>query len=153
VRVLAWLQTAPVPPTEEHKTLSKRKDSEPQRVSRLQQILDDGGEPDLPEVSGGLYLVSHLMEAGPASAAGMGPVPLMWVDLIAWQQVAGITLAPWEAKMLRRLSGDYLEQARKAEKPDCPSPAFVPLTEEKRDAVSNRIEFALDTLIDTRPKR
>jgi hypothetical protein len=153
VRVLAWLQTAPVNPTEEHRNLSHKKSNTPEPTTRIQEMLNKGEQPDLPEVFGGLYLVEYLMDAGPGSVAGMGMVPITWPDLAAWQDQIGIQLAPWESKMLRRLSGEYLAQARKSEQPDCPSPAYTPLTDEVRDAVANRLGNALDTLIDTRPKR
>ncbi len=150
MRVLAWLQTAPVSPTEEHRNLSHKKSKAPEPLTRIQEMLNKGEQPDFPDVSGGLYLVDYLMDAGPGSVAGMGMAPITWQDLAAWQQQIGISLAPWESKMLRRLSGEYLAQARKSEQADCPSPTYVPLTEEVREAVANRLGNALDSLIDAK---
>lgn len=149
--MLAWLQATPVSEQDQAKTLSQRKRAEAPSVTRLELLAEKGVEPELPDLSCGHYLVDYLMEAGPVSPGGMGAVPLSWADLVAWSSSTGITLAPWEARMLRRLSAEYLDQSRKAEKLDCPSPAHKPLSDESRAAVAAQLESALDALIQTRP--
>ena len=51
------------------------------------------------------------MEAGPTTAAGMGEVPLTWADLMAYQSGAGRDFQPWELRLIRRLSGEYLSES------------------------------------------
>ncbi|CAD7335322.1 hypothetical protein FIM10_02160 [Sphingomonadales bacterium 56] len=68
------------------------------------------------------YLTEWLFDAGPSSPAGMGDAVLGWTDLHAWQSITGIELQPWEARTLRRLSRDYLNQLHEAKKPGCSAP-------------------------------
>lgn len=90
-------------------------------MSRGQQILNDGLPLPLPEIEV-TYVVDLLFEIGPVVPGGMGAVPLRSEHLLAWREEQGITLDPWESRMLRRLSRDYLIASQKAEKPDCPQP-------------------------------
>lgn len=55
-------------------------------------------------------------------SAGMGSGPITHGELEAWQRNTGITLAPWEARVIRDLSRDYISESSKAEKRDCPEP-------------------------------
>lgn len=64
------------------------------------------------------YLTEWLIEIGPS----IGDRPIGYADLAAWQAISGIELEPWEARALRRLSGEYLGQSARARKPDCPPP-------------------------------
>jgi hypothetical protein len=80
----------------------------------------------MPPVEGGEYLIGYLLEIGPTVAAGMGAGPITHGELRAWMDNIGIELEPWECRLLRRLSGDYLAESRKAEKADCPAPWRAP---------------------------
>lgn len=95
-------------------------------VSRLQAMRDTAKDPDLqpdmPPVEGGEYLLGYLWEVGPVMPGGMGAVVLSWQELRAWQESIGFELDPWESRILRRLSRDYLAESHKAEKHDCPPP-------------------------------
>jgi hypothetical protein len=85
--------------------------------------LEAGGEPDLPYIDPALeLLVEYLFEAGPVSAVGMGPVTLTWVDLEAWQRATGVSLHPWQARLLRQLSSEYLAESSIADAHDAPPP-------------------------------
>lgn len=64
------------------------------------------------------YLSDWLFEIGPTVAAGMGEGRLGWRDLAAWQEISGIELMPWEARLLRRLSGEYADERHEAKKND-----------------------------------
>src|SRR5690606_17265417 len=64
------------------------------------------------------YLTDWLWEIGPS----VGDRSIGYVDLAAWQEIAGVEMEPWEARTLRRLSGEYLGQSVKARKPGCPPP-------------------------------
>ena len=83
---------------------------------------DDGYVPELPSVDGAAYLVAYLWDMGPTMVAGMGLGPLTHEEIRAWQSNTGVWLQPWEARILRQLSMDYIVQMRDAEKNDCPPP-------------------------------
>lgn len=112
VKTAAWWSAAP-------------SDGKAERKSRVaaRQELDKRFEPPMPPVDDEFeYLLSALFEAGPTSTDGMGRGALKWSDLMAWQQATGIELRPWELRIVRRLSGDYLAELVAAEKPSrlCP---------------------------------
>jgi hypothetical protein len=69
------------------------------------------------------YLIAHLFEIGPAMASGGYPAPITHEELLAWTELAGIELQPWEARFLRRLSCEYIAESQRAEKADCPAPS------------------------------
>jgi hypothetical protein len=81
------------------------------------------------------YLLSYLTDLGFVEAGGMEGAPIGWTTLCHWQVQTGITLQPWEARLIRRLSTEYLNQSRKARSPDCPAP-WGQVTEEQRASVS-----------------
>lgn len=76
----------------------------------------------MPPVEGAGYLLGYLWEVGPTLVAGMGAGPITHGELLAWMDLTGIPLQPWEARFLRRLSHEYLVEAHKAEKRDCKAP-------------------------------
>lgn len=118
-------------------------------MSRLEQIRidrkDQDYEPEMPGIEGGGYLLGYLWELGPTMAAGMGAGPITHEEMRAWQSNTGIALQPWEARMLRRLSIDYLAQSHKAEKADCPAP-WQSVEVVDRAAVANRMLYAIRAL-------
>jgi hypothetical protein len=92
-----------------------------------------GAWPDFPPVSPALFdnpeapsghpvLVQWLLDAGPTVPGGGGAAPLTWSALNAWTEGSGTPLEPWQGRLLRRLSAEWLAQADKARKPDCPEP-------------------------------
>lgn len=91
--------------------------------------MPDAGEAD--------YLLSYLWEIGPTLVAGMGSGPITHLELRAWQANSGIELQPWETRVLRRLSIEYLITAQKAEKADCVAP-WQPVTVD-RAVVADRL--------------
>ena len=92
------------------------------KLSRRERIERDGGEIEMPPFDEGEYLIGYLYELGPTVAAGMGAGPVTFAEMAAWQAARGFELEPWEARMLRRLSVDYLAESHRATKPDCPPP-------------------------------
>lgn len=119
MRALAWWHAIPQPPPSRAKGAPK---ALPDHRSRLQR-LKDGVEPDLPALDRELaFLVNYLFDAGPTSAAGQRGAPLTWADLQAWQESVGITLPPWQLRLLRRLSGEYLSESLTADAWDAPPP-------------------------------
>jgi hypothetical protein len=55
-------------------------------------------------------------------AGSMGNAPLPHSEIAAWQDNTGIKLTPWEARMLRTLSAEYLSSAQEAEDAQCKPP-------------------------------
>lgn len=78
--------------------------------------------PEMPPLDEGGYLVSYLLEIGPTVASGMGAGPIEWPQINAWCDRIGVDLQPFEARLLRRLSGEYLVESHRAEKLGCEPP-------------------------------
>jgi hypothetical protein len=92
--------------------------------------------------------VQWLFDAGPHESGAMGRAALSWRGLAVWQRETGISLEPWQKRLLRRLSGEYLHQGDKAEKFDCPPP-WQPdeMTPHSREVVSAKIAAVFGRLI------
>lgn len=140
---MAWLNAIPEKPQND------RSGTQPQ--SRLEQYRSEvGGSPDMPPVGVPDYLIGYLFDVGPVLSGGMGPIVVSHSELLAWQHNTGVELRPWETGIIRRLSGDYLSELRKAEKPDCPSPwSPVDMTEANRRAVARKVQDALRSRMST----
>jgi hypothetical protein len=114
-RYSAWLNTVPQP--------KRRKrgndDDGPKPVSRREARGDT--EIEMPPITAP-HLFERLMEIGPTDTAGMDREPLRPATIAAWADGLGIEVAPWEVRLLRRLSAEYLAMAREAAEVDCPSP-------------------------------
>lgn len=94
------------------------------------------------------HLILYLWEVGPILAGGMGSIPVNNAELLAWSELTGIELHPWEARFIILLSQDYLMESRAAEKQDCPSPwTTVAITQEQRDAVSRQVRNSLRSMM------
>lgn len=78
--------------------------------------------PELPPVDGGVHVLAVLLEVGPTMAAGMGEGPVTHEELRAWQANTGVVLTPWEVRVVRRLSQEYLTQSHQAVRRDAPPP-------------------------------
>lgn len=87
------------------------------RRETLTEKLADGEVLEMPPCSVG-YLADYLFEVGP----GVSGAAVTHGELDSWQRNTGITLNTWEARTIRRLSIDYLNEAHRATKPDCPAP-------------------------------
>jgi len=73
----------------------------------------------------------------------MGTVPLTWVDIESWQRLMGVELDPWRARLLRRLSGEYLECYHASEKQDAPPPWQPHSDESRRVRIANHVRSFL----------
>lgn len=143
MRQLAWLNTAPVVETK-----GKRQD-QPKRLDRFkaQKI-----EPALPE-NPASYLTDWLFDIGPTVPAGMSSAAIGYQDIAAFQSITGVEMMPWEAKLLRRLSGDFLAQLDRSKKPDCPAP-YVPhdIAVRNDEAVGEQFRSWMETIQKTKSK-
>jgi hypothetical protein len=131
-----------VPDEPERKRLADRKrkttDTEP-RLSRGKALLDAGRVLPLPEVDL-VYIIEILFDVGPIESGGMGQGPLSHGEIRRWMENMGICLQPWEIRLLRRLSRDYLVETGRAAKRDCPAPWAAVVAEIDREKVSQKVE-------------
>lgn len=131
VRQAAWLAAIPVVEAK----------SKVRQISRLERHKNDGVPPSYPPIDAGEHLIEYLFEIGPTLPGAMGEVPITHVELRAWQENVGIDLQSWEAKLLHRLSSEYLGQLHKATDPAC-KPPFGQLY--RAPNLSKKIDAALD---------
>lgn len=140
VRHLAWLQATPKPPEGSKRAKAA---NQPPALSRIDQLKKAGVQvPPMPP-NPLPHMIDRLIEIGLSEAAGMGAVPVSWPTIDAWQRITGVVLAPWEARLIRRLSADYLAMSRKAEVETCPPPWRAPLTDQQRDTEAARLRMVL----------
>jgi len=94
----------------------------------------------------GRYLVAILNDVGPVSPMGMGGVvAISESELMAWQVNQAIRLAPWECRLVRRMSKEYAAMAGAATKPDCPMP-WIPVGDDVRSRVAEQIKSVFSGL-------
>lgn len=129
VRYRAWLAAVP----------------DKQQASRFERATSDGVAIEFPWVEPELtYLLDYLYDVGPILRNTAGNAPLSCAELLAWERLAGVELQPWESKLLRRLSGEYLGMANRATDPTCPCPyQSEAAIRANRDAVSKQISVAM----------
>lgn len=125
VRQLAWLNTKPD---------SKAKDA----PTRLEGMQKGGISPLLPP-NPAPYLLEWLFDIGPSVSTGMGEAMIGWRDIEAWQSINGVEVQPWEARTLRRLSRDFLNQQYEAKQPGCPAPYSLD-EKQVRDRVADQFK-------------
>jgi hypothetical protein len=136
-RQLAWLHATPKPPPE-----SKRTEGEVATISRYEQMENDGIPIQMPP-NPAPTIAARWLEIGTTEAAGMGAGPLSWGTIKAWQDVTGIALDRWEARLLRKLSQAYLRESRLAESENYPAPWHGEVTERERELELARLEMVL----------
>jgi hypothetical protein len=130
---MAWLNAVPERPENDK--------SKAPRLSRLESLRklrkDDKYMPDMPSVEAE-HTLDYLFEIGPVMGGSMGVSPITNEEIQAWQLNTGIELQSWQARLIRRLSLDYLTESQKAEKRDCPAPWIVEKLESKLVAANMR---------------
>ena len=98
-------------------------------VSRIEALRRSGvTAPPMPP-NPAPHFTDWLVEIGLTEAAGMSAVPLSWREINEWCARTCIDLLPWEARLMRRLSSDYLTESRRAEAEACPAPWLAPSNE------------------------
>lgn len=89
------------------------------------------------------HITGWLVEIGLTEAAGMGAGPLSWREINEWCLGTCLDLAPWERRLLRRLSTEYLAESRRAESENCPPPWHTGPTQASIDTEQARLEAVL----------
>ncbi len=92
---------------------------EPTRRERLEAEGID--TPEMPECDA-MYMVTYFFEVGPSMPTGMGEAPIAHSEIAAWMDITGTPLNTWEARTLRRLSIDYVNESQQATKRGHPAP-------------------------------
>lgn len=101
-------------------------------ISRIDRMKKDRIVPKLPP-NPAPHIVNRLVEIGLTEANGMGMSPLSWREIMEWQRATGVTLDPWEARLIRRLSNEYIAESRRAESENCPAPWHTEVTRRERE--------------------
>ncbi|MDF0540782.1 hypothetical protein PX699_00370 [Sphingobium sp. H39-3-25] len=136
---MAWLHATPKPP--EGSKRAKLADQAPS-ISRIDQMQKRGLIPQMPP-NPAPHIINRLIEIGLSEAAGMGAVPLSWREITAWQQATGVVLPAWEARLIRRLSTEYLAEGRRAESENSPPPWHAPVTPQELEIEEARLRMVL----------
>ncbi|MDZ7894231.1 MAG: hypothetical protein U5M50_04240 [Sphingobium sp.] len=136
---MAWLNAIPKPDARSKR--AKQADQAAQ-ISRLDDMKRQKVVPPMPP-NPMPHLIDRLVEIGLTEPAGMGAAPISWQSIIAWQQAVGVPLAAWEARLLRKLSTEYLAESRRAESENCPPPWRAPVTDHERETEAQRLQMVL----------
>ncbi|HEX7856089.1 MAG TPA: hypothetical protein VF503_20605 [Sphingobium sp.] len=137
VRYMAWLNATPKPPPGSKR--AKAEEEEP-RVSRLARMKLGKASPPMPP-NPAQHIIDRLIEMGISEAAGMGVVALSWREINAWCDGTRIDLSPWERRLIRKLSVEYVAESRRAEDETCPSPWRAPVTKRERELEEERLRM------------
>jgi len=139
VRTDAWLSVTLTPPKPPRNKKSISSDEPP--ISRRQKFQADGVAHGMPDPGPAAYLLGIFRDVGPVRNEGMGPFPLGYGDLFAWQQCMGVQLSPWEAGVLCDLSRAYCSELSTAADPQAAAPGSSSETRkqaiQRRERVSN----------------
>lgn len=138
---MAWLNAIPKPDARTKR--AKQADQAAAQVSRLDMLKRQKVVPPMPP-NPMPQMIDRLVEIGLSEAAGMGAAPISWQSIIAWQQAAGVRLTPWEARLLRKLSIEYLAEAKRAESENCPPPWRAEVTDRERQTEVKNLSLVLD---------
>lgn len=136
---MAWLHATPKP---DERTRRAKILADAPKLTRLEKLKRDGVTPPMPP-NPAPHIVDRLVEIGMSEAAGMGVAPLSWREIDAWCARTGVDLEPWEGRLLRRLSSEYIAEGRRAESENCPPPWRAPVTEREVKAERAGLEMVL----------
>lgn len=78
---------------------------------------DGSAQPDMPQCSAP-HIIQWFFEVGPAT----GEYPVTFSEIRDWSFCTGITLQPWDARMIRTLSKQYLNECSRARDEKCLPP-------------------------------
>lgn len=134
---MAWLNATPKPVE-----VTGQPPVKTPSLSRFQQMGGEKATLPMPP-NPAPHIIGWLTEIGLVDGGGMGMAPLRWSEIAAWQAVSGVTLEPWAARLIRRLSVEYVAMSRKAENENCPSPWRAPVSDWERDTETERLMMVL----------
>jgi hypothetical protein len=138
---MAWLHATPKPDAGTKRAAMVDADAPPP-LSRIAALKRDGIPIQMPP-NPAKHLVEFLIEIGMSEAAGMGMVPLSWREIRAWCENTRVVLAPWELRLIRRMSAEYLAEGRRAESENAPPPWRAEITQREIDVEQARLEMLL----------
>lgn len=96
---------------------------------------------------GAAHLLVYLFEIGPVLQGGMGDAPITHTELQAWMENTGIELTAWEARIVKRLSLEYLSEQQRATAPDAPCPwPDAPYVQVDASTMAQRLQRHLERL-------
>ena len=136
---MAWLNATPKP---DERSKAARPEFARPRASRIERLKRDRVPVVMPP-NPAPAIINRLMEMGLSEAAGMGLAPLSWREIDAWCNRTGVDLPPWEARLIRQLSVEYLAESRRAESENCPPPWRAEVTEREKEVELARLEMVL----------
>lgn len=136
---MAWLHATPKPADGTRRAQEGAKVS---KLSRLDQLKKER-VPVLMPPNPAPHIVERLVEIGLTEAAGMGVAPLSWREIEAWCGRTAVDLAPWEARLIRKLSVEYVAESRRAESENAPPPWKAPITDREVDTEEARLMMVL----------
>jgi len=126
---MAWLAAVPKPPAGSN----REKIGTGAKISRAEQMKKKRISPKMPP-NPMPHLVQRLIEIGLTEPAGMGMAPISWQTLAAWSTMTGVTLSPWEARLLRNLSTAYLAEFNAAGEEGRPAPFRTKVAQREAEA-------------------
>lgn len=136
---MAWLNATPKPPEGTKRADAKQ---QPPALSRIERLKRDKVAPQMPP-NPAPHIIDRLVEMGLSEAAGMGAGPISWATIAAWSSLTAVPLHPWEARLIRRLSTEYLAEGRRAESENCPPPWRGEITEREKQLEVARLRMLL----------
>jgi len=135
---MAWLNATPKPP----KGTKRAEQDEAPQLSRIDEMKRQKIVPSMPP-NPAPHIINRLIEIGLTEAAGMGAAPLSWQTIRAWSEMTGVHLSPWEARLIRSLSLEYLAAGHRAESENCPPPWRTEVTAQEREMEVARLRMVL----------
>lgn len=121
---MAWLHAKPKPDPRSRRAQTVK---DQPLLSRAEKMRKEGVSLAMPP-NPLPHMLSRLIDIGLSEPAGMGAAPISWVTIDAWQRATGVDLEPWEARLLRTLSREYVAEGQRAEDEACPPPWHVKVT-------------------------
>jgi len=133
---MAWLNAMPKP---DPRTKRGQAADQPPAISRAAKMKKDGIPIQMPP-SPAPHIIDRLVEIGLTDADG---APISWLAINEWQRATCVHLAPWEARLIRRLSVEYVAESRRAESENAAPPWRTDVTPREREVEEARLRTVL----------
>lgn len=111
---------------------------------RIDAYKDDRGipRPPMPPVTA-MHIFEWLMEVGPTDSGAMGRGPVSWSAIRDWKEATFQPLSAWEARLLRKMSVEFLTESHLAEEASRPAPWTQAPAEIDREANERQLRAVL----------